>query len=188
MASPTTGCVLTFGLITTGARASFTNFSFFLPDEEADGWAVVGVDTGSFAGWLAAAGDTLRGRGDPPIKSLTSLLTSSLSLDSGSGDLARLLGGVPRVRSCRYRGSTFYLQLQVSQSTALLADSVFFCSLLFLSSSSFLRFKSISAFLSAMVASQSSLKKTREARERCGLQDSHMIEADNHVTIQHMVS
>ena len=92
------------------------------------------------------------GRGDPPIRSLTSLLTSSLSFDRGSGDLARP-GVAPRVSSCEGARPQVTGTKQMHALvllTSLFSFSFFFCSRDFRSSSNFLRFFSNSAFLSAM--------------------------------------
>ena len=77
-----------------GARGSLTNVTFRL-DEVTAATAVVeeaGEDEG--AGWTGdlseGLGEVCGAGGGPPIKSLTSLLTSSLSLDNGSGDFVRL--------------------------------------------------------------------------------------------------
>lgn len=91
--------------MTTGASGSTTSFTLRLSvvtfTDTGDGAASIPGDVPILA-WVGAeveVGATAAGeRGDPPpIRSLTSLLTSSLSL-AGSGDLERL-GFPPRVSS-----------------------------------------------------------------------------------------
>ena len=83
-----------------GARGSFTSLTFLLVTEGA-GLSLVSAEVGVSPGDLersaaGGVGEVWAGREEPPIRSLTSLFTSSLSLDSGSGDL---LGACPRVSS-----------------------------------------------------------------------------------------
>lgn len=82
----------TLGLITTGARGSITSFTFLLAAVAVTGAGAPGEDVAVVAGDVlrSAVGELRAGTGEPPIKSETSLWTSSLSLESGSGDFVRL--------------------------------------------------------------------------------------------------
>lgn len=82
-----------------GARGSLTSLTFRLEVvSAATGDTVPTAVSGDCSG---GAGEVLAGSGDPPIKSLTSLFTSSLSLESGSGDFVRP-GVDPRITSWDY--------------------------------------------------------------------------------------
>lgn len=133
-----------------GARGSLTSLTFRLEVvTAATGDAVPTAASGDCSG---GAGEVLAGSGDPPIKSLTSLFTSSLSLESGSGDFVRP-GVDPRITSWDY-GERLTSDIKRNTSdeclTSLSVVSFFFCSRDFRSCSNLARFFSNSAFLSAM--------------------------------------
>lgn len=86
VATQVTSTQLTLGLIMMGARGSLTSLTFRFEVVTAATGDTVPTASGDCSG---GAGEVLAGRGEPPIKSLTSLFTSSLSLDSGSGDFVR---------------------------------------------------------------------------------------------------
>ena len=77
-----------------GARGSLTSFTFRLAVVTASEVGGVAAELGV---WPGGVGEVWGGTGDPPIKSLTSLSTSSLSLERWLTDLS---GVAPRMTSC----------------------------------------------------------------------------------------